>query len=94
MGLTMRERQSVTRETAQRYRKADKKDEQSILDQFTRTTRYNRKYAISLLSNWGKKKLRTADGKPLRFIVGKPCERLSVRSGSCLITCAASVLPC
>jgi hypothetical protein len=71
----MREKQSVTRETAQRYRKAEKKDKKGILDEFTKTTGYNRKYAIGLLFGWGKEKLRTVEGKPVRFIVGKPAKR-------------------
>jgi len=75
MGLTMREKRSLTRETARRYRQANKKGKQKILDEFTQNTEYHRKYAIRLLANWGKQKLRTVDGKPVRFIVGKPPRR-------------------
>jgi hypothetical protein len=71
----MGERKAVSRETAQRYRKADRKHKQAILDEFTKTTGYHRKYAITLLSNWGKERLRTVDGKLVRFIMGKPTKR-------------------
>jgi hypothetical protein len=72
MGLTMGERRSVTRETAGRYRLADKKGKQRILDEFTQTTGYHRKYAIGLLSHWGKRQLRWIDGVPVKVVVGKP----------------------
>jgi hypothetical protein len=75
MGLTMREKWSLTKQTARRYRKANKKGKQTILDEFTQNTEYHRKYAIHLLVNWGKAKLRTVEGKPVRFIVGKPPKR-------------------
>ena len=72
MGLKMSEKRSITRETVARYRKADKKGKQKILDEFTKTTGYNRKYAIHLLSNWGKETLHIVDGKLIKFVVGKP----------------------
>lgn len=72
MGLKMSEKRSITRETVARYRKADKKGKQKILDEFTKTTGYNRKYAIHLLSNWGKETLRIVDGRLIKFVVGKP----------------------
>jgi hypothetical protein len=71
----MSERKSVTRVIARRYRKADKKIKQKILDEYTETTGYNRKYAIHLLANWGKKTLRTMNGKPVQLIAGKPAKR-------------------
>lgn len=72
MGLTMSEKKSLTRETVRRYRAADKKGKQSILDEFTKTTGYNRKYAMHLLCTWGQEQMRIIDGKPVKFIVGKP----------------------
>jgi len=75
MGLTMKEKRSVTRETARRYRKANKRGKQKILDEFTRTTKYHRKYAIQLLTHWGKWKLRRVDGEQVRFLVGRPPRR-------------------
>lgn len=70
MGLTMSEKRSITRETVQRYRRADKKGKQTILDEFIRMTGYNRKYAIHLLANWGKKYHRMVEGKPVKFVIG------------------------
>lgn len=70
MGLTMREKQSITRETVQRYRQADRKSKQIILDEFVQTTGYNRKYAIHLLANWGKKHVRIVEGEAVEFVVG------------------------
>jgi hypothetical protein len=54
MGLTMKERQALTRETSKRYRGAGKKGKTTILDEFAENTGYNRKYALRLLANWGK----------------------------------------
>ena len=45
MPLTMSERQSVTNEMRDRYRKAGKKGKSQILDEFCELTRYNRSYA-------------------------------------------------
>ncbi len=75
MGLKMSEKRSITRETVRRYKAADRKGKQRILDEFTQTTGYNRKYAIHLLSTWGKEQLHMVDGKPVKFIVGKPGRR-------------------
>lgn len=75
MGLKMSEKKSITRETAPRYKRADKKSKQKILDEYTQTTGYNRKYAIHLLSTWGHEQLHMIDGKPVKFIVGKPRKR-------------------
>lgn len=75
MGLKMSEKRSITRETAPRYKRADKKGKQRILDEYTRITGYNRKYAIHLLSSWGKEQLHIIDGKPVKFIVRQPKKR-------------------
>jgi hypothetical protein len=44
MGLTMKEKQAVTREYAPRYQQAAKKEKQALPDEFTRLTGYHRKY--------------------------------------------------
>jgi hypothetical protein len=75
VGLTMGEKKSVTREMARKYRRANRKGKQRILDGFIRLTKYNRKYAIHMLANWGKEKLRRVDGKLVKFVVGKPPKR-------------------
>jgi hypothetical protein len=58
MGLTMHQKQAVTREYKARYQKAAKKEKSSLLDEFTRLTGYHRKSAVRLLS-----------GKPVREIL-------------------------
>ena len=45
MPLTMSERQSVTNEMRDRYRRAKKKEKSRILDEFCELTKYNRSYA-------------------------------------------------
>src|SRR5271169_1699874 len=75
VGFTMGEKKSITREMARRYRKADKKGKQSILNDLVHVSEYNRKYAIHLLANWGRVKLRIVEGKLVRFVVGKPTKR-------------------
>lgn len=55
MGLTMKERQSLVRVTADRYRKAGKKEKGQILDEFIQATGYNRSYGSLLLSKHGLK---------------------------------------
>jgi hypothetical protein len=55
MGLTMRERKAVTGEVCRRYRKATKKDKGRILDEFVRTTGFNRGYARWLLRQHGRR---------------------------------------
>ena len=49
MGLTMREKQAVTRQNRDRYRRASKKEKTLILNEFVQTTGYNRKYAVRVL---------------------------------------------
>jgi len=72
MGLTMSEKRSITRETVLRYRKAEKKGKKTILDEFVRTTGYNRKYAIHILSNWGKEQIQMVEGQSVKLVVGAP----------------------
>ncbi|GAB4222766.1 MAG: hypothetical protein Kow009_14620 [Spirochaetales bacterium] len=75
MGVRMREKQVVTRETAPRYQQANRKGKQRIQDEFTHLTGYNRKYAIHLLSTWGKEQIRVVKGTVVRTVVGHPRER-------------------
>jgi len=49
MGLTMREKQAVTREMALEYKRATKKNKGSILDSLVQLAEYNRSYAARVL---------------------------------------------
>ena len=49
MGLTMKQKQAVTRELAVEYRRATKKRKGEILDSLVRLTAYNRSYAARVL---------------------------------------------
>jgi hypothetical protein len=49
MGLTMKEKQAVTRECTTRYQAATRKEKSVLLDTFTRLTGYHRTYAARLL---------------------------------------------
>ncbi len=75
MGLSMSERKALTNQTASRYRAATKREKKVILDQFCLNTGYDRKYAIHLLNRWGKARVMMIDGKPVRFVVGRPKKR-------------------
>ena len=72
MGLTMSEKKALTRETAARYRAAERLAKQAILDEFTQVTGYHREYAISLLRNWGTERVELIDGEAVRLVVGQP----------------------
>jgi len=55
MALELKVRRVVTKEVANRYQKASKKEKGRILDEFAAITGYNRTYASHLLSNHGKR---------------------------------------
>jgi hypothetical protein len=65
MGLTMKERKSLVRETAKRYQRAKKKEKGEILNEFEKLTGYNRKYAIHILANEGKVTWKFKPGQPV-----------------------------
>jgi hypothetical protein len=56
-------KKSTAKASAQHYKPSYKKAKSNIRDDFVYTTRYNRKYAIHVLSNYGLKKIRYIDGK-------------------------------
>jgi hypothetical protein len=70
MGLTMKERQSLTRETCTRYRAGSKQEKTKILDEFTQVTGYHRKYALSVLTHWGKEKMVRLEGELIKVKAG------------------------
>jgi hypothetical protein len=49
MGLTMKEKQAITKQLALRYKRVDKKEKAQILDWLIQLTDYNRSYAARLL---------------------------------------------
>ncbi len=51
MRLTMKEKRSITKVIADRYKKASKKEKSAILDEFVKLTGYNRCYGSWLLSS-------------------------------------------
>lgn len=56
MGLKMSEKKALTKEIGARYRKAGRKEKTDILDEFIKTSGYNRKYASRMLKQQGLKK--------------------------------------
>ena len=56
MGLTMKERNSVTKEIAERYRHSDRKAKRDILNEYIQLTGFHRKYAIAKLNSCIKKR--------------------------------------
>lgn len=70
MELSMRQKHAITRKIAVRYRKATKIEKTHILDEFTKITGYNRKYAIHLLTHWGTTRNVTLKGESIRLRAG------------------------
>jgi hypothetical protein len=66
----MHERLALTDSIAKQYQQSTKKEKGELLTTFCRTTGYNRKYAIRLLSTWGKVKLVRMNGKLIRVKAG------------------------
>ena len=75
MGLSMQERHRIIAETAVRYRAATKLEKGRILDELTALTGYNRKYALHLLTWWGKTVERVVGGTRLKLNIGIPRQR-------------------
>jgi hypothetical protein len=70
MGLPLNMKKALTGELAPQYRKAGKKEKSKMLDEFVRHTGYNRKYALHLLTHWGKETFLTVEGKPVKLKAG------------------------
>jgi hypothetical protein len=68
----MHTKRTITAVTAQRYRAAGRKGKTAILDEFTATTGYNRKYALHILANWGRTGLTQAEGKTVKLKAAGP----------------------
>jgi len=57
------EKKSITRKLAGKYRQADRRGNQAILNDFVRLAEYHRKYAIRLLANWARKSCKVEVGE-------------------------------
>ena len=67
MGLNMRMKQALARETCKRYQKANKKGKSKILDEFVLTTGYHRKYAFALLNHRREQAMIAFAGKAVKL---------------------------
>jgi hypothetical protein len=63
----MQEKKALTGEVSKRYQKAGKKEKTLILDELVKTTGYNRKYLLHILTNWGKTTTVVLSGKQARL---------------------------
>ncbi len=81
MGLTMRQKKAVTRETTARYQKASKKEKQGILDEFVKLTGYHRKYAIRVFGTKPVKQVTICQNGETVLIKPEKKKRVSNRRG-------------
>lgn len=65
MGLTMKERNSVTKEIVERYKNVSKNEKKKILDEYISLTGFHRKYAISKLNSCIKRKTYVFNNKTM-----------------------------
>ena len=65
MGLSMKERDSVTKEIANRYKNARKKEKKTILNEYISLTGFNRKYAILKINSCIKRKTYVFNNKTM-----------------------------
>lgn len=85
MGLTMRERKAVIKQTAARYRRSSKKQKAKILDEFVETTGYNRRYAGWILRNWYKKRYIRLEGQLIEVVIGTSGRKSAKRGGERMV---------
>jgi hypothetical protein len=78
MRLTMKEKRSITKVIADRYKKASKKEKSVILDEFIKLTGYNRGYGSWLLASNGKT-ITVAAGLSIQGDLLKPAEKVATR---------------
>ena len=77
MGLDMGQRKAVTRETAQEYRRASKKEKGAILDRVVKLMGCTRHHAGWLLRMWGKTVFERRNGVLVKYVVGRRRPRRS-----------------
>ena len=78
MRLTMKEKRSITKVIADRYKQASKKEKSAILDEFIKLTGYNRCYGSWLLASNGKT-ITVAAGLSIQGDLLKPSEKVATR---------------
>lgn len=66
MGLTMQERNSLTREVAKRYKDATKKDKGTILDEYVKSTGLSRKHAVAKINGCIRRKEYVYNGRKIK----------------------------
>jgi len=66
MGLSMKEKKALVKEVGKRYQQAGKKEKTKILDELVKTTGYNRKYALHILTNLGRTTTVFLNGKAVK----------------------------
>jgi hypothetical protein len=59
----MQEKKALADVTGSRYRNGKRREKTAILNEFCKSTGYNRKYAITILRNAGKKQMRRINGR-------------------------------
>ena len=79
MGLTMGQRKAVTREVANRYRRASKRQKAAMLDEFVELHGCTRHHAGWLLRMWGKTVFDRRDGELVKIVVGQRRRRRQSR---------------
>ena len=68
MGLSMKERNSVTKEVAERYKNASKNEKIKILNEYIAITGFHRKYAINKINSYIKKRNYSFNNKKMTSI--------------------------
>ena len=66
----MAQRKAVTRELAQRYRRATRREQGEILDQWVQLTGHTRNHASWLLRCWGRTVYSFQGGRAVKIVVG------------------------
>ena len=95
MGLDMKTKKKLTEETAKRYCTANKKRKTKIIDEFTATTGYNRKYAIHILKNSARIKIthfNNVERKSVQ-IIKKPRKKRTMKNTT-VKTCSVKLFTC
>ncbi len=79
MGLAMGQRKAVTREMANRYRRASKRQKAAMVDEFVELHGCTRQHAGWLLRMWGKTVFERRDGELVKIVVGQRRRRRQSR---------------